>query len=249
MRKKIVAGNWKMNGTYSETIHLFNALRSNENEFSKNVEVMVAPPAIYLHDLVKLGSPIIKVISQNCSSKSKGAFTGDVSASMLKSIAIECSIVGHSERRIIFKESIAEISEKVKQLLSENMHVVFCVGEQLEERKSGNHFKVIEKQLISIFSIEASLFPKIIVAYEPVWAIGTGETASPQQAQEMHAFIRLKLREVYANAADQTRILYGGSVKPDNAAELFSQTDVDGGLVGGAALQANDFIKIIQAAG
>ncbi len=249
MRKKIVAGNWKMNGTYTDSLNLFNSLRSSENEFPQNVEVMVAPPYLYLHDLLKIGSSKIKVISQNCSSKSKGAFTGEISVSMLRSISIDCSIVGHSERRIIYGESISDISEKVKQLLSENMQVVFCVGEQLEERKSDNHFKVINEQLISIYSVDPSLFSKIIVAYEPVWAIGTGETASPEQAQEMHAFIRSKLREVYANAADQTRILYGGSVKPDNAAELFSQADVDGGLVGGAALQATDFIKIIQAAG
>lgn len=249
MRKKIVAGNWKMNGTYSESINLFNSLKSGENGFPPDVEVMVAPPYLYLHDLIKLESSKIKIISQNCSSKSKGAFTGEISASMLKSIAIDCSIVGHSERRIIYAESISEITEKVKQLLSENMQVVFCVGEQLEERKTENHFKVIDEQLSSIYSIDPALYSKIIVAYEPVWAIGTGETASPEQAQEMHAFIRSKLREVYTNAADQTRILYGGSVKPDNAAELFSQADVDGGLVGGAALQASDFIKIIQAAG
>jgi triosephosphate isomerase len=249
MRKKIVAGNWKMNGTYTESITLFNALRSSENEFPPNVEVMVAPPFLYLQDLHKIGSSRIKVISQNCSSKSKGAFTGEISAAMLRSISIDCSIVGHSERRLIYKESISDISEKVKQLLSENMQVIFCVGEQLEERKSGNHFKVIDEQLSSIYSIDPSLFSKVVVAYEPVWAIGTGETASPEQAQEMHSFIRSKLREFYANAADQTRILYGGSVKPDNAVELFMKADVDGGLVGGAALQASDFIKIIQAAG
>ena len=249
MRNKIVAGNWKMNGNHAESLSLFNAIVAGKDHFPDGVEVMIAPSFLFLSELVKKNEKKIKVVAQNCASKEKGAFTGEVSAAMLQSIGIEGAIVGHSERRLIYGESIADISEKVAILLKYNMQVIFCVGEQLSERKSNSHFKIIEEQLQSIYAIAPLLFKNIVVAYEPVWAIGTGETASPAQAQEMHAFIRTKLKEAYGNLADETRILYGGSVKADNALELFSQHDVDGGLVGGAALQASDFLEIIKAAG
>jgi triosephosphate isomerase len=249
MRNKIVAGNWKMNGNHAESLSLFNAIVAGKDHFPEGVEVMIAPSFLFLGELVKKNEKKIKVIAQNCASKEKGAFTGEVSAAMLQSIGIEGAIVGHSERRLIYGESIADISEKVALLLKYNMQVIFCVGEQLSERKSNSHFSVIEEQLQSIYSIAPLLFKNIVVAYEPVWAIGTGETASPAQAQEMHAFIRTKLKEAYGDQSDETRILYGGSVKADNALELFSQHDVDGGLVGGAALQASDFLEIIKAAG
>ena len=238
-----------MNGNYAESHLLYNAIAAGKDQFPDGVEVMIAPSFLFLSDFVKKNEERIKVLAQNCASKEKGAFTGEVSAAMLQSIGIEGAIVGHSERRLIFGERIEDISEKVAILLKYNMQVIFCIGEQLSERKSNSHFKVIEEQLRSIYSIAPVLFKNIVVAYEPVWAIGTGETASPDQAQEMHAFIRSKLREVYGDLADETRILYGGSVKADNAFELFSQQDVDGGLVGGAALQAGDFLEIIKAAG
>ncbi len=248
MRKKIVAGNWKMNGDLNESLILFNALESRKDEFPQDVEVMVAPSYIYLHDLAKHENSGIKVIAQNCADNESGAFTGEISATMLKSIGIESCIVGHSERRHIYSESLRDISEKVMILINQNMQIIFCVGEQLSDRKTDSHFDVISEQLQAILSLSPSAFDNIIVAYEPVWAIGTGETASPEQAQEMHAFIRLKLKEAYGNQAKLTSILYGGSVKPSNAVELFSQEDVDGGLVGGASLNANDFIDIIKAA-
>lgn len=248
MRNKIVAGNWKMNGNHKSSVDLFEAIAAAKDTFPKNVKVMVAPAFVFLHELAGRKSEGIEVIAQNCASDDQGAFTGEVAASMLKSVGVSAAIVGHSERRHIYGESIRDVSEKVIQLVKQSMQVVFCVGEQLSERKSDNHFKVISDQLASIRSLDPVSFEKIIVAYEPVWAIGTGETASPEQAQEMHAYIREELRKSYGKLADLTAILYGGSVKPSNAIELFSQQDVDGGLVGGAALNANDFIQIIQAA-
>jgi triosephosphate isomerase len=247
MRKKIVAGNWKMNMDKNEAMNLYNSLRDHSDSFPENVEVILAPPYLYLDELNNKSSKI-NISAQNCSSNNNGAFTGEISASMLRSIGVNSAIVGHSERRHIFGESIRECSEKVMMLLNQNMQVIFCVGEQLRERKADTHFKIISDQLESILSLEPVLFEKVVVAYEPVWAIGTGETASPDQAQEMHSFIRSKLNTAYGNLSSQTRILYGGSVKPNNAAEIFSKTDVDGGLIGGAALNAESFVEIIKAA-
>lgn len=249
MRKKIVAGNWKMNGDLTSSSSLFQGLSSSSNEFPNGVEVMVAPPYVYLSEFANKNDSGITVVAQNCADKESGAYTGEVSASMLKSIGVKTSIVGHSERRHVYGESIRDISEKVIMLLKQDMRVIFCIGEQLSDRKANTHFSLIEDQLSSILSLDPSSFEKIIVAYEPVWAIGTGETASKEQAQEMHYFIRQKLNEVYGSLANQTPILYGGSVKPSNAVELFDQEDVDGGLVGGAALDADSFIAIIKAAG
>ena len=249
MRKNIVAGNWKMNGTFDESLALFQSIASKRNEIPDNVEVMVAPPYLYLKPMVDQKADRISIASQNCADKENGAFTGEISVGMLKSIGVKHVIVGHSERRLVYGETIRDISEKVVLVLQNDMVPVFCVGEELNDRQKGQHFDVIEKQLISVFNLAPVLFEKVILAYEPVWAIGTGETATPEQAQEMHGFIRQKLAEVYGSLVQQTRILYGGSVKPGNASELFSKPDVDGGLVGGASLNADDFLAIIKAAG
>lgn len=248
-RKKIVAGNWKMNGTFDESMGLFQSIASKSDEFPNNVEVMVSPPYLYLKSMADQKNGQITVAAQNCADKESGAFTGEISVGMLKSIGIKHVIVGHSERRLIYGETIRDISEKVVLVLQHDMIPIFCIGEELNDRQKGQHFDVIEKQLISVFNLAPVLFEKVILAYEPVWAIGTGETATPEQAQEMHGFIREKLAEVYGSLVQHTRILYGGSVKPDNAAEIFSKPDVDGGLVGGASLNAESFLAIIKAAG
>jgi len=191
----------------------------------------------------------IEVVAQNMHQAKNGAFTGEISADMLKNIGIKSVILGHSERRSYFGETDAILSEKVNTTLKNNMEAIFCFGELLEDRSSENHFKVVESQLKNgLFHLEASAWKNIVLAYEPVWAIGTGETASPQQAQEMHAFIRAIIKEKYNETlANNVSILYGGSVKPSNAEEIFSKPDVDGGLIGGAALNAQDFIAIIKA--
>ena len=234
MRKKIVAGNWKMNGLKSEAKALLSDIVEKNDSFSDDVRVIVAPSFIYLNQFAQLAADSkVEVVAQNCADKDSGAYTGEISASMLRSIGINASIIGHSERRHIYGESIRDTAEKTLMLLNQNMEVIFCVGEQLSERNAGTHFEVIDQQLEAISNLEAPMFEKVIVAYEPVWAIGTGETASPEQAQEMHAYIREQLRKSYGDLADQISILYGGSVKPGNAAELFGQEDVDGGLVGG----------------
>jgi len=213
-------------------------------------EVMVAPTFVNLSAAVdNLKSSSIEVIAQNMHFAENGAYTGEISANMLLSIGIETVIIGHSERRAYFGETDEILSKKVVAALANNMRVMFCFGEELEDRKSGNHFKVVESQLKNaLLSLDASSWNKIILAYEPVWAIGTGETASPEQAQEMHAFIRNTITNAYdAGIANNVSILYGGSVKPNNAVEIFSKPDVDGGLIGGAALVADDFIAIIKA--
>ena len=249
MRNKIVAGNWKMNGTFEESAYLFNSIVERNNEFPNNVEVMVAPSYLYLKTMSDQNVDNITIAAQNCADKESGAYTGEVSVTMLKSIDVKHVIVGHSERRLIYGETIKDISEKVVLVLQNDMIPIFCVGEELNDRQKGSHFKVIEKQLDSVFNLAPELFEKVIIAYEPVWAIGTGETASPEQAQEMHRFIRQKLSEVYGQLVQTTRILYGGSVKPGNSVEIFSKPDVDGGLVGGASMNADDFLDIIKAAG
>ena len=213
-------------------------------------EVMVAPTFVNLSAAVdKLKSSSIEVIAQNMHYAENGAYTGEISANMLLGIGVETVIIGHSERRAYFGETDEILAKKVVAALAKNMRVMFCFGEELEDRKSGNHFKIVESQLKNaLFSLDASAWSKIILAYEPVWAIGTGETASPEQAQEMHAFIRETIANAYdAGIANNVSILYGGSVKPNNAVEIFSKPDVDGGLIGGAALVADDFIAIINA--
>jgi len=247
MRKKIVAGNWKMNNNKAETALLINALKSKTN--FNGVEVMVAPTAIHLAQAVELSSDsLIEVIAQNMHQASHGAFTGEISSSMLQSIGVHTVILGHSERRAYFNETDELLAQKVTTCVEQDMQVVFCFGEELQDRQNNNHFSVVEAQLRkALFDLPTSAWSKIILAYEPVWAIGTGETATPAQAQEMHAFIRnLIAEEVNSEVAENISILYGGSVKPANAQEIFSNPDVDGGLIGGAALQAEDFLAIVK---
>jgi len=248
MRSKIVAGNWKMNKNLAETETLLSELSAKLPD--TNAEVMVAPTFVNLSNAVHvLESSKIEVIAQNMHYAESGAFTGEISADMLLNIGVDTVIIGHSERRAYFDKNDEILAKKVATALKNDMRVVFCFGEELEDRKTGNHFKLVESQLKNaLFNLEASSWSKIVLAYEPVWAIGTGETASPEQAQEMHAFIRKTIAEAYNNAiSENVTILYGGSVKPGNAKEIFSKPDVDGGLIGGASLIADDFIAIINA--
>ena len=248
MRAKIVAGNWKMNKNLAETETLLAELSAKLPD--TNAEVMVAPTYVNLASAVHaLESSKIEVIAQNMHYAESGAFTGEISADMLLNIGIDTAIIGHSERRAYFGEDDEILSKKVITALNKGIRVMFCFGEELEDRKSGNHFKLVESQLKNVlFGLEPSAWSNIVLAYEPVWAIGTGETASPEQAQEMHAFIRKTISEAFdATIANNVTILYGGSVKPGNAEEIFSKPDVDGGLIGGASLVADDFIAIIKA--
>ena len=248
MRKNIVAGNWKMNNDLAETQTLITELKMHIN--STNCEVMIAPTFTNLwHAFETLRTSKIEVIAQNMHFADNGAYTGEVSASMLKSVGVETVILGHSERRAYFNETDEMLANKVDTALKNKMRVIFCFGEELADRKSNNHENVVESQIKNgLFHLDASAFKHIVLAYEPVWAIGTGETASPEQAQDMHAFIRKTLASKYGDeVADEMSILYGGSVKPGNAKEIFSKPDVDGGLIGGAALTADDFFGIVKA--
>lgn len=248
MRNKIVAGNWKMNKNLSETEALLTELSAKLP--NTNAEVMVAPTYVNLATAVQsLESSKIEVIAQNMHFAENGAYTGEISADMLLSIGVKTAIIGHSERRAYFGETDEILAKKVVTALSKNIRVMFCFGEELADRKSNNHFNIVESQLKNaLFTLDASAWKNIVLAYEPVWAIGTGETASPEQAQEMHAFIRKTITNAYnAEIANNVSILYGGSVKPNNAVEIFSKPDVDGGLIGGAALVADDFIAIVKA--
>ncbi len=248
MRSKIVAGNWKMNKNLAETEALLTELAAKLPDTT--AEVMVAPTFVNLATAVNsLESSTINAIAQNMHFAESGAYTGEISADMLQSIGVDTVILGHSERRAYFGETDEILEKKVKTAITKNLRIVFCFGEELADRKSGNHFKVVESQIKNaLFSLDKSAWGSIVLAYEPVWAIGTGETASAEQAQEMHAFIRKTITEAYnAEIANNVSILYGGSVKPANAKEIFSKPDVDGGLIGGAALVADDFVAIIKA--
>jgi triosephosphate isomerase (TIM) len=249
MRDKIVAGNWKMNNDLAQTEDLLGNIKNLWKE-KEGVRVIVAPSFTNLHHAFEsLRKWPIDVAAQNMHENSNGAFTGEVSAQMLTSIGIKTVILGHSERRAIFKETDDLLAKKVNTALENDMEVIFCVGEELSERKSEKHFDVVKSQLEkALFQLSAENWKKIVIAYEPVWAIGTGETASPDQAQEMHAFIRKTIAGKYGEElADEVSILYGGSVKPDNAQEIFAKEDVDGGLIGGASLKAGDFLAIVNA--
>jgi triosephosphate isomerase len=249
MRNKIVAGNWKMNKNSEETEDLLNDL-IDKLPNDKEVEIIVAPTFINLASAVDhLEFTNIQVAAQNMNQFDSGAYTGEISADMLKSVGVNTVILGHSERRAIFHETDAIIADKVTNALKHEMRVIFCFGEELKDRQNEQHFNVVENQLRDgLFHISNESWEHIVLAYEPVWAIGTGETASPDQAQEMHAFIRETIRHTFGSAiADQVSILYGGSVKPDNAQEIFGKPDVDGGLIGGAALKADDFAAIVAA--
>lgn len=248
MRAKIVAGNWKMNKTLTETNALLAELSGKLPD--TDAEVMVAPTYVNLAAAVEdVKSSTIQVIAQNMHFADNGAYTGEISADMLLNIGINTVIIGHSERRAYFGETDEILAKKVIKALEKNLRVVFCFGEELEDRKSDNHFNIVASQLKNaLFNLKPEAWSNIVLAYEPVWAIGTGETASPEQAQEMHAFIRKTIADEYTTEiAEAVSILYGGSVKPANAKEIFSKADVDGGLIGGAALKADDFIAIIDA--
>lgn len=248
MRKHIVAGNWKMNNDLAQTETLITELKMQNKP--QDVEVMIAPSFTNLWQAFNtLKDNPINVIAQNMHFAESGAYTGEVSGPMLKSLGIKTVILGHSERRAYFNETDELLAKKVDSALKNELRVIFCFGEELKDRKADNHESVVENQIKNaLFHLEASAFENIILAYEPVWAIGTGETASPEQAQDMHAFIRKTLADKYGKeVADSVSILYGGSVKPNNAHEIFGKPDVDGGLIGGASLNAEDFFAIVNA--
>ncbi len=251
MRKKIVAGNWKMNLDYTAGLSLFSEIMTMVNdEILGDQEVVVCPPFIHLHSLTQLAGQTsrTRIGAQNCHQAASGAFTGEVSAAMIKSTGAQFVIIGHSERRQYFGETDALLNSKVLTALDHHLTPIFCIGETLEERQAEQQFDVINTQLEEgLFSLSAELFGKVVLAYEPVWAIGTGLTASPEQAQEVHAFIRAKLTDKYGEAiAENTSILYGGSCNPKNAPDLFAQPDIDGGLIGGASLKSRDFTDIVK---
>jgi triosephosphate isomerase len=249
MRQKIVAGNWKMHKNAEETEDLLNELI---DKLPNDIEgqIIVAPTFVNLASAVDhLEFTNIGVAAQNMHQNESGAYTGEISADMLKSIGVNIVILGHSERRAYFHETDTLLAQKVTTALKHDMTVIFCFGEELKDRQNNQHFNIVENQLRNgLFHIENKDWEQIILAYEPVWAIGTGETASPEQAQEMHEFIRETVRKRYgSDVAEDVSILYGGSVKPENAKEIFSKPDVDGGLIGGAALKAADFAAIARA--
>ena len=245
MRTKIVAGNWKMNMNAPQTDQLLADLL--QQNWPSDVEIIVAPTFVNLDRATKtVSNSSINVAAQNMHQAANGAFTGEVSAAMIQSIGVDTVILGHSERRAYFHEDDALLAQKVNAAIAADLKVIFCFGEELSDRKSGNHFKVVKSQLEGgVFMLPKEAWSQVVLAYEPVWAIGTGETASPEQAQEMHAFIRKTLSDKYDDAmAESISILYGGSVKPENAQEIFAGKDVDGGLIGGAALNAAGFAAI-----
>ncbi len=249
MRKKIVAGNWKMNCDLPQTQSLITDLKTGlVKEY--NCELMIAPSFPFLYPAFNstLETPI-EVVAQNCCEAEKGAYTGEVSIDMLQSVGVKTVIIGHSERREIYGESDELLNSKTRAALDKGMRVIFCCGEMLEERKAGKHVSTVADQIKKgLNDVTTEQMEHVVIAYEPVWAIGTGETASPEQAQDMHAEIRKQLEELFDNeVANNTSILYGGSVKPGNAQEIFSQPDVDGGLVGGASLDAQSFLEIANA--
>lgn len=251
MRKKIVAGNWKMNLNFEEGVSLFSEIVNMvKDEVVGNQEVIVCTPFIHLSTVAKLSENVknVNIGSQNIHQAESGAYTGEVSASQVKSVGVAYVILGHSERRAYFGESDSLLAEKVNAALKHDLKPIFCIGETKEERESGKFFDVIKTQLTDgVFHLSKEEFAKVVLAYEPVWAIGTGLTASPEQAQEVHAFIRETIANHYdAATAEATTILYGGSCNPSNAPTLFSQKDIDGGLIGGASLKSRDFLEIVK---
>ncbi len=250
MRKKIVAGNWKMNKNLQEGITLATELNDILKADKPNCDVVICTPFIHLASVAGIiDQSVIGLGAENCADKASGAYTGEVSAEMVKSTGAGYVILGHSERRAYYGETAEILKEKINLALANGLKVIFCIGEVLEERESGKQNEVVEAQLAgSLFDLTAEQFANIILAYEPVWAIGTGKTATAEQAEEMHAFIRGVIAGKFgAEAAENVSILYGGSCKPSNAKEIFSKENVDGGLIGGAALKAADFKGIIDA--
>ncbi len=247
-RQQIVAGNWKMNLSFQEG-------RDLASEIIRSIGpaeplAVLCPPFVHLNHISMLASGIsnLEIGAQNCHQSNSGAYTGEVSAGMIKSVGASFVIIGHSERREYFGENDELLASKVNTALQNDLRPIFCCGERLEIREAGIHEALVASQVENaLFHLDSAAFSKVVIAYEPVWAIGTGKTATSQQAQEMHFFIRTLISKKYgSDIADATTILYGGSCKPDNAEELFSQPDVDGGLIGGASLKANDFIAILQ---
>lgn len=251
MRKKIAAGNWKMNKTLEEgKVLASEVIEMVNSELMEDVQVVLIPPFTHLTTVKGLigSSSKISLGAQNCSNQDSGAYTGEVSVDMLKSVGVDYVVIGHSERREYFNESNELLTEKVDKIIAAGLTPIFCCGESLETREAGSHEKFVQHQVEeSLFHLSAEDIQKVVIAYEPIWAIGTGVTASSDQAQEMHRSIRLMLIDQYGNeVAEEISILYGGSVKPNNAAEIFAQTDVDGGLVGGASLDSRGFTDIAQ---
>ncbi len=247
MRKNIVAGNWKMHKNQKETVALLEEIITKK--IDTTTEIIVAPTFVNLSKAVEItNGKQISVAAQNMHQAEGGAFTGEIAAGMLTDIGVNTVILGHSERRAYFHETDALLASKVDTALKHEMRIIFCFGEELKDRQINNHFNIVENQLRDgLFHLDKKDWSNIVLAYEPVWAIGTGETASPEQAQEMHKFIRTLVEKVYGfDIANHLTILYGGSVKPDNAKEIFSKPDVDGGLIGGAALKADDFLAIVN---
>lgn len=251
MRKKIIAGNWKMNLTKNEALHLYGEVEVSVDNLA-HAEVVVFAPHVFLDALnvAKNAEGLLSVGAQNFYPADAGAFTGEISVSHLKDLGVSTVLIGHSERRSLFNESAELLKQKVDVALQNGFTLFFCCGEPEEIRESGKHFDYVAQQLQdSLLHVDGAKFNQIVIAYEPVWAIGTGKTASNEQANEMHQHIRTLLRNQYGDeVADQTRILYGGSCNPTNAAGLFAMPDIDGGLIGGASLKAADFLSIIQAA-
>ena len=249
MRKKIVAGNWKMNTTVTEGVALAEAIVAKVNELPKGVQLVVAPPFTHLVPVAQVlkGSPVA-LSAQNCADQPKGAFTGEVAAAMLKDAGCAYTILGHSERREYYGETSEKLVKKMALAFENGLKVIFCVGEKLEERNENRHFDVVSAQISEVlFGLTAEQMANVVIAYEPVWAIGTGVTATSAQAQEIHAFIRRSLAAHFGEqVAQDTTILYGGSCKPSNAKELFACPDIDGGLIGGASLKADDFLAIAK---
>jgi len=250
MPTKIVAGNWKMNKTLEEALSLTSEITQiTKDELNNDVNLIVIPPFPLLHPIQHLlKESKVALAAQNCHQEKSGAFTGEVSVALLKSLGAEYVVIGHSERREYFKEDNQLLAQKVKTALSEDLKVIFCCGESLETREKAEHLDFVANQIKeSLFDLEEKDFAQIILAYEPIWAIGTGKTASSKEAQEMHAHLRKQIAEKYSQEiTENTSILYGGSVKPANAQEIFAEADVDGGLIGGASLKARDFIDIAK---
>jgi len=248
MRKNIVAGNWKMNNDLAETQELISHLKLQMVK-EPTAKVYVAPSFVNLYNAFQsFKGTVVNVAAQNMHYAENGAYTGEVSAKMLKSIGVNTVILGHSERRSLFNETDEMLAKKVNSALENEMEIIFCFGEELKDRKAVKHFELVKDQLEKgIFHVNKEAWKNIILAYEPVWAIGTGETASPEQAQEMHKYVRGLVADKFGEEISRNvSILYGGSVKPDNAAEIFEKEDVDGGLIGGASLKAIDFLNIVN---
>ena len=252
MRKLIVAGNWKMNTGIEEGTKLaseINTYLSSKN-LPSNKRVIISPPYTHLYPISKIINPsLITLGAQNCACTENGAYTGEISAQMLQELGVKLVIIGHSERRQYFNETSEILLKKIKLALKYGLEIIFCVGEALKERENKTYFDVIESQIKeTLFNLSENEIKKIIIAYEPVWAIGTGKTATPEEAQEMHEFIRKLIKSKFGEQiSEEISILYGGSCKPGNAKEIFGKKDVDGGLIGGASLKAQDFEKIIEA--